>query len=176
MKISIPQIAVVYIFCLALILVLAITGTPDIRHRGVDATINFIPLVDIFTNFYQYMLNILLFVPIGFLLPALWRPFQKWLFTFIAGFVFSLSIEISQLFGSRITDIDDVLMNTAGTIAGYILFLLIKRVFPNIFFSIDGKDYGKWEPYVCFAAAWFVMFFIQPFVVSRLMGMTARFR
>ena len=46
----------------------------------------------------------------------------------LAGFAFSLCIELSQLLlYSRGTDIDDLLTNTAGAFMGAVLYFLIKR-------------------------------------------------
>lgn len=71
--------------------------------------------------------NILLFVPWGFLLfIALYsveRPtLQTYVLTILLGFSFSLGIEGWQYFlPSRVADINDVIWNTAGTIAGAML-------------------------------------------------------
>ena len=44
----------------------------------------------------------------------------------------SLAIEICQLFCYRATDVDDLIMNTLGTLVGYLIWLLYKRVFQKI--------------------------------------------
>ena len=169
MKTAMPHIVAVYIFCLALTVIFSITDIPSVYVLELDAVMNFVPFAALSGNFHQYVLNILLFVPVGFLLPALWKKFGKWHLTFACGFLLSLSIEIIQLFNSRITDIDDLLMNTAGAIIGYCLFLLAKRMFPKIAkLSIDGKNHWKWEPYACFCFAWGSMLLVQPFVYSLL--------
>lgn len=90
---------------------------------------------------------------------------------FIYGFLFSLSIEISQIFSNRITDIDDSLMNTAGIIAGHFLFIGIRRIALGILrFSIDDTNHWRWEPYFCFALARLIMFFVLPFIVKLVIG------
>ena len=43
------------------------------------------------------LLNIALFVPLGVLLPLLWKPFRKWYAALGAGFGVSLLIELAQL-------------------------------------------------------------------------------
>ncbi|HET7436613.1 MAG TPA: VanZ family protein [Thermoanaerobaculia bacterium] len=71
--------------------------------------------------------NVLLFVPWGFLmfitLYTLDRPtLQTYVLTILLGFSFTLSIEAYQYFlPSRVADINDVIWNTAGTIAGALL-------------------------------------------------------
>ena len=71
-------------------------------------------------------LNMLLFVPLGAVLPLLWRSCRLYK-TVAIGFSLSLLIELSQLFNYRATDIDDLLMNTLGTLLGYILCTLFLR-------------------------------------------------
>ncbi|WP_142950798.1 VanZ family protein [Bacillus toyonensis] len=77
-----------------------------------------------------YLLNIVLFMPLGFLLPTIWPQFRKMKNTVCAGFFFSLAIELNQLLNNRITDIDDVFTNTLGAIIGYVLYrVLFKMIF-----------------------------------------------
>jgi len=71
--------------------------------------------------------NVLLFVPWGLLtFVALYnttRPtLQTYVLTILLGFSFSLVIEAWQYFlPSRVADINDVIWNTAGTVAGALL-------------------------------------------------------
>lgn len=44
----------------------------------------------------------------------------------------SLLIELSQLFNNRKTDIDDIILNVAGAIIGYIVYKLVTKLFPKI--------------------------------------------
>jgi len=47
---------------------------------------------------------------------------------FYYGLFFSLFIEIGQLFfGNRITDINDLIMNTTGTFVGWVIFNAIRK-------------------------------------------------
>lgn len=65
------------------------------------------------------ILNIVMFLPFGSFLPIYFKHFRKMQITVLAGFLMSLSIEIMQLFTFRATDIDDLIMNTIGALAGY---------------------------------------------------------
>lgn len=67
--------------------------------------------------------NIIMFVPIGFCVPLLWRASGK--ATIAAGFFTSLLIEITQLFLPRWTDIDDLILNTTGTLLGWLLYRML---------------------------------------------------
>ncbi|GAB6419363.1 VanZ family protein [Bacillus luti] len=75
-----------------------------------------------------YLLNIVLFMPLGFLLPTIWPHFRKMKNTVCAGFFFSLAIELSQLLNNRITDIDDLFTNTLGAMVGYLLYRAFKMI------------------------------------------------
>jgi len=71
--------------------------------------------------------NILLFVPWGFFafiaLYTIERPtIQTYVLTILLGLTFSTAIEAWQYFlPTRVADINDIIWNTAGTIAGAIL-------------------------------------------------------
>lgn len=77
----------------------------------------------------NFLGNIIMFLPIGFFVPLLWRgmPLCK---TVWIGFLCSLCIELCQLFLPRGTDIDDLFLNTLGAVAGYGLYALCKRLWP----------------------------------------------
>lgn len=78
--------------------------------------------------------NIILFVPWGFLtfiaLYSVERPtVQTYVLTILLGLTLTLAIEAWQYFlPSRVADINDVIWNTAGTIAGAILGHMRLRV------------------------------------------------
>lgn len=74
------------------------------------------------------MLNIVLFMPLGFLLPMLWRKYRNLWSTFCYGLFLSLVIEVGQMFTmNRATDINDLIMNTIGTICGWLVFYIMSR-------------------------------------------------
>ena len=72
------------------------------------------------------LLNIALFVPLGFLLPLLSKPFRKWYAALGAGFGVSLLIELSQFFTGRgMCDVDDLFTNTLGAMLGWCAAMLV---------------------------------------------------
>ena len=87
----------------------------------------------------QILLNVILLVPFGFLLPLVKK--QRFLTCAAWTFLFSLGIELIQplLSGFRSSDITDLVTNTTGGILGYLLYLLfrpltdaaMKRLKPN---------------------------------------------
>lgn len=81
--------------------------------------------------------NIGFFIPIGFFLPFVSKKFAAWWKTVLFGFFLSLLIESWQLFlPARGTDIDDIILNTLGTLIGYFVFFLFSKLFPKILKSI----------------------------------------
>lgn len=66
-----------------------------------------------------YLLNIIMFMPLGFLVPSIWERFKSIKPVFFLGLTLSVYIEMTQLFNRRKTDIDDVIMNVLGTIVGF---------------------------------------------------------
>lgn len=76
--------------------------------------------------------NIGLFVLVGFLLPLLWKRYENLKSTILVCFLISLFFEVSQLFIPRVTDIDDLIMNTFGGIVGYYLYLRLSVVLKKV--------------------------------------------
>ena len=76
---------------------------------------------------YNLLGNFIGFIPFGILLPLFWPWFRHGIKMLLAGFILSLGFETLQLLtGLGVWDVDDLLLNTTGTVAGYILFFLIK--------------------------------------------------
>lgn len=88
---------------------------------------NFELFIDIFACPMQYLLNFFLFVPMGFLVPLLWKQYRTENHVLLFGFGTSFAIEVLQMFCGRTTDVDDLLMNTLGAIIGYWMFLVAER-------------------------------------------------
>lgn len=76
-----------------------------------------------------FVLNIMLFIPLGFLCPLVSKSYQSVKTMLLTGFGLSFAIEISQLFTLyRITDVNDLIANVAGTLIGYLCFVLARRL------------------------------------------------
>ena len=133
-NISIRHFLWVYVFLFYLSLVYKVTQIAtvwDISRYETWIRVNQINLTLFDTaGSTTYLLNIVLFMPFGFLLPTIWLQFRKMKKTVCAGFFFSLAIELNQLLNNRITDIDDLFTNTLGAIIGYLLYsVLFKLIF-----------------------------------------------
>ena len=76
--------------------------------------------------------NILAFLPLGFLSPLLFLRLRRWFRMAGIGLLVSLVIEILQLVsGAGVFDVDDLILNTVGTILGYAVFALLRKVLQN---------------------------------------------
>ncbi len=81
-------------------------------------------------NWANVLLNIAMFMPLGFLLPLLGKKFRKWYLTIPAGFGMSLAIELLQLaIGRGICDVDDLFANTLGAVIGFFLIMTVLALF-----------------------------------------------
>lgn len=90
--------------------------------------------------FRNIILNILLFVPFGFLLPFFSEKFKKVYKVVPIGFATTLIIEILQYitkFG--IFEIDDIFNNTLGVLLGYSIFMIFYSLINKQGIKIIGK-------------------------------------
>lgn len=109
----------------------ALVGLPDIRYIRFHPNINLIPFRYFFTD-RSSGLNVLLFLPLGVLLPVLWQRFRSGLSTVLFGLGTSAFIELLQIFTFRATDINDLITNTLGTFLGWALGRALLLCFPKI--------------------------------------------
>lgn len=111
------------------------------RNGNVGYRYNLIPFAEIkrFYNMlsspasYKAILNlfgnIVCFIPFGLFVPYIFNRRISFTKVVIATFIFSMSVEIIQLyFMIGIFDVDDVILNTIGGITGYMLYMIFKRV------------------------------------------------
>ena len=72
--------------------------------------------------------NAALFIPSGILLPIIYKQRNCFWKVVASGALISLFIEILQLpFPSRASDIDDLILNTIGIIAGYGIYMAFRH-------------------------------------------------
>ena len=97
--------------------------------------VNLLPLVNLFDydSKRDLLLNVIgnaaMFVPSGIVLPIVYKRLNTFWKVLLAGIGISLCIEMIQLpFSVRATDIDDLILNTIGVIAGYGIYALIRCV------------------------------------------------
>ncbi|KQL32444.1 MULTISPECIES: VanZ family protein [Bacillaceae] len=101
--------------------------------RVIKETYNAIKYLGFWQPFYiNFLGNIILFMPIGFLLPLLSRRMEDFPYTVVIGLLVSLFIEIMQLPQNRSSDVDDLWLNTLGALLGYLFYLIINRKLPTV--------------------------------------------
>ena len=121
-----------YIFLIYISMVFSVTGSGSIWDFGAFGNliradeINLIPFAG-GVGFGQVM-NAFMFMPFGFLVPFIWTERRSLLRVVAVGACLSTAIELCQLFNRRVTDVEDVIMNTLGTIAGYAVWAALCRI------------------------------------------------
>lgn len=154
-----------YIMMVYIRLVFLVTGIGsvwDIVERGGlapalrQARINLIPLQS--AGLFTYCMNAIMFMPLGFLLPYIWKNYRNPFRTALAGFFFSALIEAAQLPTNRLVDIDDLMMNTLGAFLGYLVWKLIGPHFFNRKEEQRTISLGELEPIIYIVSAWICMF------------------
>lgn len=165
----------IYLLLVYLWMVFKVTGIgllADIVRPGnaIKGGFNWKPLQDLGMGF---VLNVIMFLPLGFLLPCIWKKCRNIRNVAVTGFFLSLLIEISQIFNWRATDIDDLLANTIGACAGYLIWNGIHTLVDgkqNEKSTAHGKKHAeiedrKWEPVIYLALAFIGAFFLyNPYV------------
>jgi len=112
--------------------------SPYFGQQSFHNNFNFVPFKTIF-NYWNYsrdreeclinlLGNILVFLPLGILLPLTFKNCCKFIRIFLIVLFITLFIEIAQYATSvGIADIDDIILNLAGGIIGYLLFKALNK-------------------------------------------------
>ena len=97
--------------------------------------LNFLPFVYLFDypQLREALLNLIgntaMFIPLGIVWPSVFKKLDTPWKVIAAGVGFSVCIEILQLpFYDRVTDIDDLILNSTGYLIGYGIYLLAKQL------------------------------------------------
>jgi len=95
--------------------------------------INLLPLVLLFDYpvFREALVNLIgntaMFVPLGIVWPSVFQKLDSHGKVIAAGVGYSLLIELAQIpFFDRVSDIDDLILNSLGFLLGYGIYLLVK--------------------------------------------------
>ena len=97
--------------------------------------VNLIPFVNMlqFDTKFDLLINLIgnstMFIPTGIMVPLIYRNVDSLKKTVLTGFAISLTIELLQLpFAVRASDVDDLILNTAGCLMGYGILCLIRGI------------------------------------------------
>ncbi|MPM34326.1 hypothetical protein SDC9_80908 [bioreactor metagenome] len=131
------SIGITLALALCLTVIFAVTVAPLCAYtlQFFGNSINLIPfavLKDVKDNPWNFYGNMLLFIPVGVLPMLLWDKFRKLSVTLCFAAGLSALIETLQLFSPRGTDIDDVILNTAGAFWGFVLGKVILKLYPEL--------------------------------------------
>ncbi len=106
-------------------------GSYPLCSHGQIELVPFVGLIQIFHNsvgmfLYLFVGNLVWFVPLGVLLPVLTKARNA---TILCGLGLSLYIEVSQyVFGTGVSEVEDLILNTAGTAVGYLIYIGAKKL------------------------------------------------
>lgn len=72
--------------------------------------------------------NLVLFMPLGVCLPVIWRQQRRWWVCLLTVALVISCVECTQLLTTRgSADVDDLILNTLGTMVGYLGWRVAKR-------------------------------------------------
>lgn len=151
-----------YVFACYLSVVYVLVGLPNVAYIRAEPNLNLIPFVGMLEDWKNGILNILLFVPLGVMLPLLWNSFRNTKKAILFGFTMSLAIELLQILTFRATDVNDLITNTLGAYIGY----LASTAFQKKHSPSTGNN--TFELVIVIAAVLLSMFFAYPFVSAAL--------
>lgn len=149
-----------YVMMIYIWMVISITGIGsiwDMMAKGgliatfQQANVSFIPFQS--NGIFTYGMNIIMLMPLGFLLPYIWKNFRSPLKAALTGFLFSAFIEFTQLPTNKLADIDDLIMNTLGAVLGYAVWKMIGKYFFNKKEEQRTIALGKHEPAIYLSLA-----------------------
>ena len=150
-KTNMVHIVWVGIFLVYVYLVLETTGIGTIWEAGQYAGMEFqkeINLVPFHNGIHLSMiLNVVMFMPLGFLLPLIWKNYQSLFRTALTGLGFSFGIEFCQLFNRRVSDVEDLLMNMLGTMLGWGIWLCFSYIV-RLKYGRRNEGVGRKEPWL----------------------------
>ena len=151
-----------YLFACYLAVVSVLVGLPNVTYIRPELNLNLIPIIGMIADWKNSFLNILLFVPLGIMLPLLWNKFRNCKYTVLFGFLMSLTIELLQILTYRATDINDLITNTLGTCIGYLGAAAVLRK------SHFQGEKNTFELGIVIVTVLLTMFFVYPFVSAVL--------
>lgn len=138
----------VFVLFIAGLLVLALQGeyaSPGLMFQRARQRlesgigINLVPFRSIASYFLHYgwdnflvnfFGNIVMFMPWGFGLTLLWKRNQRMWRVLVYSLALTLLIETIQLFIGRSVDVDDLILNFAGSCLGAVLYFVLRKKFP----------------------------------------------
>ena len=130
-KQTLLHISAMFVFCYYLFGILTVTGIGFTKSMTFRPNLSLTPFIGMITGPIDTMLNVILFFPMGLFLPLLYKKYNSIKAVAITGFMFSLSVEMVQMFGWGSSDINDLITNTIGACLGYLISKVLLKLLPN---------------------------------------------
>ena len=159
---NVKRTVLYFIFAAYLAAVYLFVGMPTLQFMRFELSLTLMPFLPMLADVKNTVLNIILFIPLGIMLPFLWKKFDTLKATMLFGFGMSLAVEILQILTYRATDINDIIANTFGAVLGYFVFRTASRMFPSVTKFARRKN----EIAIIIVSVFAVMFFVQPYLAT----------
>ncbi len=141
----------VYIFLLIFLVLLVRKENPDYLVRNAGFSLFTMTAKGIHLppeEFIEFYLNVMIFIPMGYMLPYLFRWFRVHTLRrpLLICFLASVCIENIQLITKRGSyDTADVISNTLGGAIGVVLFMMRAYTLTNPEWKKDYRNYHRWK-------------------------------
>ena len=159
---NIKKTILYFVFATYLAAVYLFVGMPTLQFMRFELSLTLTPFLPMIADFKNTILNIILFIPLGIMLPFLWKKYDTLRETLFFGFLMSLAIELLQILTYRASDINDLIANTIGAVLGYFVFRIISCIIPPITKFASRKN----EITIVMLSVFAVMFFLQPYLAT----------
>lgn len=171
-KQSLLHVTAAFVFCYYLFGILTVAGIGYTSTISFRPKISLIPFLGMISGPIDTILNLVLFVPLGFFMPFLYKKYLHIKTVALTGFLFSLSVEIAQMFGWGSSDINDLIINTAGACLGYWIYYLLSKILPNNFRKkLQSENVNDIVEVLLFVFCTFIiMITVQPWVIHSLLN------
>lgn len=162
------HISAAFVFCYYLIGILTMTGIGKLTEFS--PKLGLVPFLGMISGPIDTVLNVILFVPLGFFLPLLFRKYNSISRVALTGLLLSLAVELVQMFGRGSTDIDDLITNAVGAVLGYFIYKLLSGLARDGLldkFRAEKTNEGT-EILFFIVYSFIIMVTIQPMVIHSL--------
>ena len=143
-----------------------LVGLPTVTYIRPEINLNLIPILPMAEDLKNSVLNVVLFVPLGMMLPLGWRKFQEKYHAVGFTFGISLCIELLQMLTFRATDVNDLITNTVGACLGYLAIMPVIKKNPKIAGLVAEENSSGIYSVLLITLS--IMFFVYPFVSAAL--------
>ena len=127
---SLLHTVAVFVFGYYLFGLLTVTGIGFTSTMNFHPNISWTPFIGMITGPIDTILNVILFVPLGFFLPLLYKKYHNIKAIALTGLLLSLAVEFVQMFDWGSSDINDLMTNTAGACVGFWIYFLLSKILP----------------------------------------------